>query len=61
MALRPEVFLQDIDPEREKFGITAGLRLWLDLDEQGYMDAGIDGDARKLFQQELSKYASVDG
>ena len=34
MAFRPEVFLR-YDPEREKFGITAGLRLWLDLDEQG--------------------------
>ena len=58
MALRPEVFLQGVDPERENFGITAGLRLWLDLDEQGYMDADIKENARELFQQELSKYAS---
>ena len=59
MALRPEVFIQGVDPERENFGITAGLRLWLDLDEQGYMDTGIEGDARRLFQDELSKYAPL--
>lgn len=56
MALRPEAFLKDLDPERENFGIRAGLSLWLELEEQGLMDCGIAKDARKLFEAELAKY-----
>lgn len=59
MALQPEVYLDGIDPERDNFGIAAGLSLWLDLEEQGFMDAGISADAKQLFQQELAKYTSA--
>lgn len=62
MALKPEAFLEDIDPEQDNFGITSGLKLWLDLEEQGLMDTGLGTDfsvkAKKLFQQELAKYSS---
>lgn len=60
MALKPEAYIRGIDPEKNKFGITAGLQLWLDLEQQGYMDTGIQMNegvsVRKLFQQELARY-----
>lgn len=56
MALRPEVYLKGVDPERNDFGIRSSLNLWLDLEQQGYMDTGITGDARQLFERELAKY-----
>lgn len=59
MALQPEVYLDGIDPERNNFGIAAGLSLWLDLEEQGLMGTGIRADAKQLFQQELAKYTSA--
>lgn len=59
MALRPDVFLKDIDPEEDNFGIKSGLELWLDLAQQGLMDTGSEGNARQLFQQELAKYSDV--
>lgn len=57
MALLPEVFLKDIDPENNDFGIKAGLDLWLALEEQGFMDVGVEGKKRSLFMQELEKYS----
>lgn len=60
MALMPDVFLRGIDPERNDFGITSGLELWLSLETQGYMDTGLgmyEGKSvRQLFEQELCKY-----
>lgn len=56
MALRPDAFLNGIDPERRNFGIQAGLRHWLDLDERGFMKTGLNKDCRSLFEQELLKY-----
>lgn len=56
MALQPATFLKDIDPERVNFGIKAGLELWLDLEEKGLMNTGIQANARQLFEQELAKY-----
>ena len=56
MALDPELFLKDLDPERDSFGIKAGLRLWLELDDKGQMDIGMQKDARSLFEHELAKY-----
>lgn len=58
MALKPEAFLAGLDPERDNFGITSGLRLWLDLDQKGLMDPGVGKESiRQLFQQELAKYS----
>jgi hypothetical protein len=56
MALDPELFLKDVDPERNSFGIKSGLKLWLELEEQGLMDIGMQKNARTLFEQELAKY-----
>lgn len=56
MALRPDVFLKGLDPEEDNFGIKSGLRLWLDLEQEGYMNTGLDQACRPLFQQELAKY-----
>ncbi len=65
MALRPEVFLRGIDPEQSNFGLTSGLKLWLHLDQQGYMDTGLgthdDVAVRRLFEQELAKYPGTEG
>lgn len=59
MALEPEAFLKDLDPERDNFGLRSGLELWLELERQGLMDAGINPEqARQKFQRMLSKYAS---
>ncbi|MEW5786407.1 MAG: hypothetical protein AB1899_00995 [Pseudomonadota bacterium] len=61
MALRPDVFLEGVDPERDDFGIRSGLELWLALQHQ-YMDTGLEmyenGEIQELFQQELAKYTN---
>ena len=41
MALRPEAFLDGLDPELEKFGLKEGLRLWLSLCDKGFMNTGL--------------------
>ena len=55
MALTPDAFLKDIAPERKNFGIKSALALWLDLDSQGLMDAGIKSNVRELFEQKLAQ------
>jgi hypothetical protein len=55
MALTPDAFLKDIAPERKNFGIKSALALWLDLDSQGLMDAGIKFNVRELFEQKLAQ------
>ena len=65
MALKPDVFLRGIDPERNNFGMAAGLELWLHLAQEGYMDTGLgmyDGAVvRRLFEQELAKCSGTQG
>lgn len=60
MALKPETFLDGVDPEQHNFGIKSGLALWLDLAQRGLMDTGMGTDfgvkAKQLFQRELEKY-----
>ncbi|RJG02647.1 hypothetical protein D3878_14565 [Noviherbaspirillum sedimenti] len=56
MALRPEIYLNGLDPEQDNFGIVAGLQLWLELENKGLMNTGVDESARPQFQQELAKY-----
>lgn len=59
MALKPGTFLEGVDPERDNFGIKSGLRLWLELEEQGLMATGCPvTNVRQLFQQELEKYST---
>ncbi len=64
MALRPDAFLDGLDPERDDFGIQSALQVWLALDRQGLMDTGInavkDINTRQLFEQALdSRVAST--
>ncbi len=56
MALEPEAFWEGIDPEKGNYDIKAGLALWLELEQEGFMDTGIVASARQQFQQELAKY-----
>jgi len=57
MALEPNEFLNGIDPEKENFGLKSALKLWLELQEEGLMDAGLRIETGQLFQQELGKYS----
>ncbi|MDH5785857.1 MAG: hypothetical protein OEZ16_09655 [Chromatiales bacterium] len=58
MALRPEVYLDGVDPEQNNFGIRAALGHWLMLDMQGYMDTGLSGEHRQAFQDALDRLSS---
>lgn len=58
MASSPDAFLNDLDPEQEKYGIKSGLTLWLELHNKGLMNYGIeDKKARNRFIEELNKHA----
>ncbi len=53
MALCPEKFLDGINPETSDFGIKSGLKLWLDLEEEGFMDINLRDNVREKFQKKL--------
>lgn len=59
MALRPEAFLDGLDPELDNFGLQAGLRLWLSLCDDGFMNTGLGthnlGEPRKSFKHALDQ------
>lgn len=55
MALCPEKFLDGIAPETNDFGIKSGLKLWLDLDEEGFMDTNLRDNVREKFQKKLEQ------
>ena len=57
MALYPKAFIHRLDPERNNFGIKAGLNKWLELNEQGFMNTGINCvmEYHKSFSLELEK------
>jgi len=57
MTTSPDVFLNGIDPEMDKFGYRAGLELWLELDSDGFMNSRMqNANTRSLFISELEKY-----
>lgn len=58
MALNPDVYLNGVDPELNNYGIRAGLELWLELEKQDLMNAGIDKSGRELFSNKLEEYKS---
>jgi hypothetical protein len=60
LALLPEQYLQGVDPERDKFGKISALELWLRLDEDGWMDTGLQKHVRPAFESELALYAQSD-
>jgi hypothetical protein len=41
MAIEAEAFLFGIDPEKDNYGLTSALKLWLSLEEKGYMNTGL--------------------
>ena len=59
MALKPDVFLAGIDPERNNFGVTSALELWQVLEGDGYMATGLPMYQReavqRLFKDELDR------
>ena len=59
MALQPEAFLDGLDPELDNFGLQAGLRLWLSLCDDGFMNTGLGthnvGEPRQSFKHALDQ------
>jgi len=55
MALRVDDFLMKLEPEHKQADIKEGLKYWLRLNNEGFMDTGF-GDHRKDFEAELAKY-----
>jgi len=60
LALRPDRYLQGVDAETDRFGMTSALRLWLDLDSEGWMDIGIQKLVRPAFEAELASYLMTE-
>lgn len=54
----PALFLKDIDPEDNNFGLMAALRLWLSLEDRGLMTSSTTSNYRDLFSTELAKLES---
>jgi hypothetical protein len=53
-VVNPKSFLEDLDPERNNFGLTSSLRLWMDLEDQGLMPPPPgSSSARSSFAQAL--------
>lgn len=62
MALKPDVFLSDIDPELDQFGLRAALELWLELEQEGYMGTGLGmyskTEIRSAFKKKLAEFSA---
>jgi len=56
MALEPEAFLNDVDPEINDYGIKSGLKLWLSLEDKGLMKTDYSDNVRALFESYLARY-----
>lgn len=60
MALDPVAFLYKLDFEDGNYGVREGLKLWLRLEQEGFMNLGrISKNVRPAFQAELEKYYPV--
>lgn len=55
LVTNPKVYLKDINPERERFGILVGLSKWKELSEQGYMNLGFGDNPAYIFEEEYKK------
>lgn len=57
MALDPQAYLSGVDPERNKYGVISAVKLWLELEEKGYMNTGLSmyskTEIRKSFEEVL--------
>lgn len=58
MTILPEAFLNGVDPERNNYGLKAGLQMWIDLESKGHMHSGLESDTTKQeFIKTLKKYS----
>lgn len=60
LALQPEDYLREINPEQDSFGLISALRQWLHLDDDGWMETGLQKEVRSAFEAELAKYQPID-
>jgi len=56
MTINPDSYLKGIDPEINNYGRKAALALWLELEQEGYMDSGLKNNVRDLFANKLSDF-----
>lgn len=59
LALEPNAFLEDVDPEKNNYGRIAGLGLWLELEAKGMMDTGIKKPPRDEFLKRFKAEGGV--
>ncbi|HCE3742060.1 hypothetical protein HJ137_22500 [Vibrio parahaemolyticus] len=58
LAEDPEMYLKNVDPEENKYGLDAALSLWFQLNNQGFLDTGYsDGTVLKKFSDAREKLA----
>jgi hypothetical protein len=55
MALKPEAFLSGVNPEQNRHGLASALELWLQLEENGYMDTGLPMYPRETIRRSFEK------
>jgi len=53
LADSPDVYINGVDSERDKFGIRSAFQLWLDLEQNGYMRSGYGEPPRESFELAL--------
>lgn len=58
LAEDPEMYLKNVDPEENNYGLDAALSLWFKLNNQGFLDTGYsDGTVLKKFSDAREKLA----
>ena len=58
MTIIPDEYLKGIDPELKKYGLKAGLKLWLELESKGHMQSGLENnETRSKFSEKLKMIA----
>ncbi|MCP1340553.1 hypothetical protein NJR55_13285 [Idiomarina sp. M1R2S28] len=56
LALVPETYLKNIDPEENNHGLNAALSLWFELFKQGYLETGLpEANPESEFNEALKK------
>ncbi|BCL72357.1 hypothetical protein TUMSATVNIG1_43270 [Vibrio nigripulchritudo] len=56
LALVPEIYLRNVDPEERRFGLIAALSLWFQLFNQGYLETGCPvGNVESKFEEARRK------
>jgi hypothetical protein len=60
LLLQPDVYLRGVDPETDDFGVASALSLWLQLDDEGWMDTGLRKNVRSAFESALKAYQAIE-